>query len=223
VQPGRFLQLGVTDTGCGIRRENLERIFEPFFTTKGPGFGTGLGLANVFRIVAQHHGWLEVDSEINVGTAFRIFLPALDGQVSEDARVASGAEAGKGERILVVEDDASVRSLVRAVLERYGYRVFEAATAAAARQIWQEQLGHFDLLFTDLILPGRMSGSELAELLQLAKPDLRVVYTSGYGGEIVAENLSVEASQGLLKKPFSAGQLAAAVRKSLDERSNHPP
>jgi PAS domain S-box-containing protein len=217
VKPGRFVRLCVLDSGCGIPRENLARIFEPFFTTKESGHGTGLGLATVFRIVAQHHGWVEVDSEINVGTTFRVFLPALDHAAEKTEARAVSPPAGNGERILLLEDDPSVRTIARAVLERFGYHVFEAPTAAAALQLWEDHRGDFDLVVTDLILPFGLSGSELADRLTAAKPELRVIYTSGYSSDIVARNLSVTASRALLQKPYSAEQLASMVRRHLDQ------
>lgn len=216
-KPGRFVQLRVADSGCGIPRENLARIFEPFFTTKEAGRGTGLGLATVFRIVAQHHGWVEVDSEIDVGTTFTVFLPGLDRATAKGETSAVPPRAGNGERILLLEDDISVRTLARAVLERFGYRVFEAATAAAALQLWEDFRGNFDLLVADLILPLGMSGSELAQRLMMAKPELKVIYASGCSSDIVERNLSINASRALLQKPYSAQQLASMVRHHLDQ------
>ncbi|MDB6165150.1 MAG: sensor hybrid histidine kinase [Lacunisphaera sp.] len=219
VKPGRFVRLSVVDSGCGIRRENLSRIFEPFFTTKASGCGTGLGLATVFRIVAQHHGWIEVESEINVGTTFRVFLPAVDRVAAQPGKDSPAALAGKGERILLLEDDPSVRALARAVLDRFGYHVVEASNAAVALQWWEDLRGDFDLLVTDLILPFGLSGSELAQRLMTGKPDLKVIYTSGYDREIVGRNLSPDAGRAFLQKPYSADQLAAMVRRRLDEPS----
>jgi two-component system cell cycle sensor histidine kinase/response regulator CckA len=216
VRPGRFVRLCVADSGCGIPRENLPRIFEPFFTTKEPGRGTGLGLATVFRIASQHHGWVEVDSEINVGTTFRVFLPASDRSAVETAPPAITPQRGRDESILLLEDDPAVRSLARTVLEFFGYQVFEAATASAALQLWNHRGGNFDLLITDLILPLGMSGSELAQELTAAKPRLKVIYTSGYSSEVVARYISPDERRVLLEKPYSAQQLAAIVRLHLD-------
>ncbi len=216
VKPGRFVRLCVVDTGCGIRPENLPRIFQPFFTTKAPGAGTGLGLATVFRIVTEHHGWIEVDSEIDVGTNFQVFLPALESAAAKIETKAPPPATGHGEPILLLAVDASVRTLASAVLERFGYRVFEASTATAALKLWDDRGGDFDLLITDLILPFGISGRELVDRLVRAKPELRVIYMSGYSADVVAQNLSIDAGQAWLQKPYSAEQLAAIVRQSLD-------
>ncbi len=218
--PGRFLCLAVSDSGCGIAPEHLPRIFEPFFTTKDVGRGTGLGLATVFGIVQQHRGWIEVTSEVNQGTEFRVYLPALESSaVRAPAAAPAAAEpvsmAGN-ETILLVEDDAAVRRLARMVLGRHGYRVLEAESGASALQLWSAQTAPVDLLLTDLVMPGGMSGHELAQEMLSRQPGLKVVYTSGYSNDIVNYRLDLEAGRNFLPKPYPAQELAATVRRCLD-------
>jgi two-component system, cell cycle sensor histidine kinase and response regulator CckA len=218
-KPGRYLRLTVSDTGCGIAPEHLPRIYEPFFTTKEVGRGTGLGLATVFGIVQQHNGWIEVTSEVNVGTEFRVYLPALD---SSAVRTPAEAPAARPvsligrETILLVEDDAAVRRLARTVLGRHGYRVLEADCGDSALQLWLAQTGPVDLLLTDLVMPGGMSGHELAQEMLARQPDLKVVYTSGYSNDLVNQRLNLEPGLNFLPKPYPAEELAATVRRCLD-------
>ncbi|MBI2518511.1 MAG: PAS domain S-box protein [Opitutae bacterium] len=217
VSPGRFVCLWVSDTGCGIPRENVPRLFEPFFTTKEVGKGTGLGLATVFGIVQQHHGWIEVDSEVGKGTDFRVFLPALavaGAPVQAEAGVPS--IPGGTETILLVEDDATVRTLVRFVLEHYGYTVLEADGPAAALKIWEAKEQSINLLVTDLVMPGGITGRQLADRLIALRPDLKIIYTSGYSNEVVTQQLTLGPGRTFLHKPYPAHDLALAVRRCFD-------
>jgi two-component system cell cycle sensor histidine kinase/response regulator CckA len=216
VRPGRFIRLSVADTGCGIPAENLAHIFEPFFTTKEPGCGTGLGLATVMRIVTQHHGWIDVQSESGSGTVFQVYLPALDHPPLKTKLHLPPLSHGNGERILLLEDDEAVRAMARLVLEQFGYCVVEAATAPAAMERWEKYNGNFELLVTDLILPGGMSGANVAQRLRSAHPKLKIIYTSGYTSDVVARHLSIGNRDVILQKPFSADALVLAVRNSLD-------
>jgi two-component system cell cycle sensor histidine kinase/response regulator CckA len=214
---GRHVCLTVADTGCGISPETLPRIFEPFFTTKEVGRGTGLGLATVFGIVEQHQGWIEVDSLEGEGTSFKVFLPALSRAALPAGEAEASADAPGGhETILLVEDEPAVRALTRTVLERYGYRVIEAETAVAALARWEREPMDVDLLLTDLVMPGGMSGRDLAEELVTRAPRLRVMYTSGYTAEVVGRLLRLDPGVTLLQKPCTALQLATTVRKCLD-------
>ena len=217
--PGRYLRLAVSDTGCGIAPEHLPRIFEPFFTTKEVGRGTGLGLATVFGIVQQHKGWIEVTSEVNVGTEFRVYLPALDSSAVRTPAEAPGARpvslVGR-ETILLVEDDAAVRRLARTVLGRHGYRVLEADSGDSALRLWSAQTAPVDLLLTDLVMPGGISGHELAQEMLSRQPALKVVYTSGYSNDLVNLRLHLEPGRNFLPKPYPAEELAATVRRCLD-------
>ncbi len=216
---GEFVCLSVTDTGAGIAPENLTRIFEPFFTTKEAGKGTGLGLAIVYAVVSQHEGWIEVESALGAGTRFRVYLPA----VVRTIPAAGGSVEVGGEQlpcgcetILVVEDEVAVRAVARMALRRLGYTVLEAENAPAALRLWSELGANVDLLFTDIVMPGGMSGHELAARLQLMKPELEVLFCSGYTRE--AEQFEPGEGRGLhfLPKPYKAGDLALAVRRVLN-------
>lgn len=215
--PGRYACLSVSDTGCGMAPEVLPRIFEPFFTTKGPAKGTGLGLATLFGIVQQHHGWVSVTTEVGKGTTFKIFLPANEAGVAEIARAAQSTPRGGSEIILVVEDEADVRLLTCAVLERAGYRVLVAHDGIEARRIWQEQSETIDLLYTDIVMPGGVSGPELAAELQRNKPGLRVVFTSGYSADVPRGKFALNEGRNFVRKPCSPRDLMETVRRSLDE------
>jgi two-component system cell cycle sensor histidine kinase/response regulator CckA len=215
---GNFVCLRVTDTGGGIAHEIQNRIFEPFFTTKEVGKGTGLGLATVFGIVQQHRGWIELESEVGCGTTFRVFLPALrKNAVLTAVSETRSAVLGGSETILLVEDEGPVRALAAAALRKRGYHVIEAGSAADALKRWDESQGKVDLLFTDLIMPGGISGKELAEQLLQRRPNLRIVYTTGYSTELIGRQLKLESGRNYLEKPYSIVDLAAAVRRRLDD------
>jgi PAS domain S-box-containing protein len=214
---GRFVCLSVADTGCGIPPENLRRIFEPFFTTKAVGKGTGLGLATVYGIVKQHQGWIEVESEVGKGTAFKVFLPR-SGETAESAQDQPPEKAARGgtETILVVEDEAPVRELVCNVLKGHGYRVLQAESGAGALQIWRDRKEQIDLLLTDLVMPDRLNGRELAEKLWAERPRLKVIFTSGYSAEAVGKDFVLCRGLNYLQKPYHPRKLALAVRDCLD-------
>lgn len=215
---GRFVSLTVKDTGCGMDAQTLERIFEPFFTTKEIGKGTGLGLATVYGIVRQHGGWVEVQSQVNVGTIFTIFLPAANKRASNTDFITKTDDVRGGkENILVVEDEVGLRELVREVLEAYHYGVSVAASGPEALRIWKDANGKFDLMVTDMIMPGGMTGRELAEELKKLKPDLRVVFTSGYTSDFVGKDLGHDRTV-FLPKPYRPPQLAHIVRDCLDDK-----
>jgi two-component system, cell cycle sensor histidine kinase and response regulator CckA len=217
--PGTYVCLDVRDTGCGIAPEHLPHIFEPFFTTKAVGKGTGLGLATVYAIVKQHQGWIEVKSEVGQGTAFRIYLPPAGTAPVGQKTAAAGAKLPTGtETILVVEDETSVRLLVTNQLQRWGYTVLNAATGVAALEVWKEHQAAIDLLLTDIIMPGGMTGRELAEKLRSEKPSLKVIYTSGYSTEILGKALTLTDGINFLQKPYQSAKLAHAVRKCMDEK-----
>jgi PAS domain S-box-containing protein len=216
-RPGTFIRLKVTDTGCGIGPKEMERIFEPFFTTKEVGKGTGLGLATVFGIVAQHHGWIEVESKVNAGATFYIYLPRLPESEKSQTEFSRAPEVRGGkETILLVEDEAPVRSLARTLLERKGYHVIEADSGLSALEIWQEQRDAIDLLFTDMVMPEGISGRELAARLLAEKPGIKVIYTSGYTDDMLGENSPLRNNPNFLEKPFSSHKLLQRVRDCLD-------
>jgi len=217
--------LAVSDTGTGIPPEVLPRIFEPFFTTKPKGAGTGLGLAQVYGIVKQHGGHIEVETEVGQGTTFRVYLPAQRATEVEEAPLeepAAAAVGGKGETILVAEDEERVRDLSRRILESLGYRVLTAENGRKALEVYRsaesacpEQGRRVDLLLTDMIMP-EMGGKELIRELRKVDPHLRVVAMTGY---VLAEDLrqlKEEGSLEVVQKPLDTDTLARIVRHALD-------
>lgn len=213
---GDFIRLSVRDTGCGIAPEHLPRIFEPFFTTKEVGKGTGLGLATVFGIVEQHQGWIEAESEPGRGATFHVYLPKLKKAAPSVSLPAPARVRGGSETILMVEDERALRALTRNALERYGYRVLEAASGPAALDLWSQNAGKIQLLLTDLVMPEGVSGRELAAKLQAEQPELKVIYMSGYPGDVAGQGLSLREDRNFLQKPFSPIKLAELVRAVLD-------
>ncbi len=215
---GNFLSLTVSDTGCGMDRKTLGRIFEPFFSTKAVGKGTGLGLATVYGIVKQHQGWVEVISEVGRGTSFRIFLPPASSvpEIVDETWSPAVPVQGGHEVILLVEDEPVVRELVSEVLQQYHYRVLEAGSGVEALRVWEEQQGRVDLLLTDMVMPEGMSGRELANQLKKRKPQLKVIYTSGYSPEMMDNSFGQGGDTVFLPKPYLPPQLAQMVRQSLD-------
>ena len=216
-RPGRFVCLRVTDTGSGMTKETLNRIFEPFFTTKEVGKGTGLGLATVYGIVKQHQGWLDVSSELCVGTSFQIYFPASDKKVEAPADKPQNKPTVKGgnETILLVEDEPVLRELARVILGDYNYRVIEAGTGAEALKVFEEHKGEVDLLLTDMVMPEGMTGRELAIELRRRKPAIKVIYTSGYSSDIMGGEVYPRDAK-FLQKPYPPPLLAKTVRECLD-------
>lgn len=215
--PGDYVVLSVRDTGTGISEENLAKIFEPFFTTKEQGKGTGLGLSTVFGIVKQHGGCLYVESEPEGGTEFLIYLPVAEGSIPSNAAVERiRNRADLDETILLVEDETSVRLLVRHMLERAGYRVQEAASGVEALRLWESLKDEIDLLFTDIVMPGGINGLELANQLKAITPDLKVIFTSGYSPDIAGRELEFEEGQNFLQKPAPREKVLCTVRQVLD-------
>jgi len=216
VPPGRYALLAVSDTGTGMTPEVRARIFEPFFTTKGPGKGSGLGLATVFGIVKQSGGQIEVRSDVGTGTCFEVYLPQVAAPAETERQVAStGAPVRGHETILLVEDEEGVRKIARLALESHGYKVLGATDGRAAAAVAEAQGEAIDLLVTDLVMP-EMSGRELADLLRARRPDLKVLFMSGYVEDALVRHGLVQAEEAFLHKPFSLGELAARVRDLLD-------
>ncbi len=217
--PGRYVCLTFADTGCGIPAENLPRIFEPFFTTKELDRGTGLGLATVYGIVKQHQGWIEVSSEVNVGTTFQIFLPATsDAAGAVTASPTEQRVIGGTETLLVVEDEVPLLKLMHHILGSYGYEVIGCSTGKEALELWGEHRRKVDLLLTDMILPDGMAGPELADILKSSKPGLKVVYTSGYNTEKLARDFTLDRGSNFIQKPFHARKLAETVYDCLNSK-----
>jgi two-component system cell cycle sensor histidine kinase/response regulator CckA len=212
-----YVCLSVVDGGTGIPAEILPHIFEPFYTTKEVGKGTGLGLATVYGIVQQHHGWVEVESVVGQGTTFHIGLPAT--QTSGDGKKNLPAETAlpRGtETILLVEDEPAVRTLVRNIFQRHGYQVLEADSGRTALAVWREHHRKIDLLLTDLVMPDGLTGLMLAEQLQKERPTLKVIFSSGYSPESVANGFTLAPGNSFLQKPFNPQKLLQAVRDCLE-------
>jgi two-component system cell cycle sensor histidine kinase/response regulator CckA len=214
---GGFVRITVSDTGCGMSPDTLNRVFEPFFTTKEVGKGTGLGLATVYGIIKQHQGWIEVKSEVNRGTTFDIYLPEQESAPPTPVlqRGHAPVQGGK-ETILLVEDEPGVRRLAENVLARHGYQVLSAADGREALDVWQQNSEQIDLLLTDMVMPQGLSGLDLAGQLRIRSPRLKVIYTSGYSVELLESELTLNEGVNFLPKPYPAGQLAAVVRNCLD-------
>jgi CheY-like chemotaxis protein len=218
-RPGKFICLSVSDRGCGIPPQDLGRIFEPFFTTKEVGKGTGLGLATVYGIVKQHHGWIEAESQVNQGATFKVYFPQLDTETDPESasdESGSGVIRGGAETILVVEDEAPVRELVCELLSAYGYKVVQAESGRKALELWKTCREQVDLMLTDLVMPDRVNGRELAEKLWVDRPQLKVIFTSGYSAEAVGKDFVLQPGIHYLQKPYPPGTLAAKVRDCLD-------
>lgn len=216
IKQGPYAILSVEDTGSGIPLDVLPHIFEPFFTTKGPERGSGLGLATVYGIIQQHHGRVAVTSEVGRGTGFAVYLPLHSGAPAkqEPAQAPKEMEGGK-ETILLVEDDPGVRRLAKVFLERLGYCILEADCGPAAIDMWQKHQKSISLLLTDMVMPGGMSGVDLAKNILSIKVDLPVLLISGYSeNHAELERLPGRHSR-FLPKPFQAGDLAEAVKACL--------
>jgi two-component system, cell cycle sensor histidine kinase and response regulator CckA len=215
-RPGQFICLTVADTGCGMSAATLSHMFEPFFTTKETGQGTGLGLATIYGIVKQHQGWVLVESQIGQGSTFTIFLPCA----LEPAEATPGVDpldmALGDETILVVEDEPALRELVVNILELCGYRTFQAGTGQEGLQMWEQHRSEIDLLLTDMVMPGGMSGPQLAERLQAQDPDLKVIYTSGYSPGMAGKDIALLEGFNFLPKPYPPRRLTHLVRECLD-------
>ncbi len=219
VTPGRYALLSITDSGIGMTPEEQSRAFEPFFTTKEVGKGTGLGLATVHGVVAQSGGHIWLYSEPGEGTTFKIYLP-VDMDAEERATAPhdpAARDLAGSETILIVEDEPTVRTLARRVLQRYGYRVHEAENPDQAVRASHRIDGPLHLLLTDVVMPGA-SGRQLARQLSLERPDLRVLYMSGYTDNAIVHHGVLDPGTSLLEKPFTAEGLARKVREILDAR-----
>src|SRR6202522_4244317 len=218
LRAGEYVLLSISDTGFGMDSETQSHIFEPFFTTKGPK-GTGLGLSTVYGIIKQSGGYIWVYSESGKGTTFKIYLPRVADAVESPALVAVPAESVAAEpgteTVLLVEDEANLRYLARQFLEKQGYRVIEAADGAVAMQIAVAHEGVIHLLLTDVIMPG-MNGKELAQRVSEIRPNVKILYMSGYTENVIGRNGMLDAGVRLLQKPFNLRDLKDKVREVLD-------
>jgi nitrogen-specific signal transduction histidine kinase/CheY-like chemotaxis protein len=220
--PGRYVSLAVQDTGCGMTLDVLARVFEPFFTTKGPAKGTGLGLSTVYGLVQQSGGYLTVESTPGVGTTVTTYLPTVDDVVESAAGRPRSAQTLEGtETILLVEDEAGVRNLMRKILERYGYRVLHARDADQAIAIEDDYRGAIHLLVSDMIMPG-LSGPDLAQRIVRRRPAIKVLFVSGYASREALDFGVSSQNARFLQKPFRPETLAEKVRERLDGDVGQP-
>jgi CheY-like chemotaxis protein len=208
----------MTDSGIGMDSETMARAFEPFFTTKEKGKGTGLGLSTVYGVVKQSGGYIDIFSSPGSGTTFEIYLPRIDEVVTLSAPCQGGAGSFEGkETILLAEDEASLRRLTRATLEQSGYQVLEAKDGVEALAVSEACDRPIDLLLTDVVMPG-MGGLALARELTRRRPEMKVVYMSGYTGQGVGTQGPIDPGSDFLSKPFTRVVLARKIREALDRR-----
>ena len=219
-QLGRHVCLTVKDSGCGMDEVTLGRIFEPFFTTKEPGKGTGMGMATVYGVLKQHNGWSEVESEPRRGTVVRAYLPISDGVVEkkpvESDKVPPPPAPTGDITILLVEDEEMLREFVSTALTSLGYHVLSAANGQEALEVWATKRADIDLLLTDVVMPESISGRDLAHKLIMEKPDLKVIFTSGYSAELIGPEFEQEKEHGFLSKPYLTDHLAKYVATRLN-------
>jgi two-component system, cell cycle sensor histidine kinase and response regulator CckA len=215
VTQGRYVMLAVSDTGIGMDEATRGRIFEPFFTTKGPGQGTGLGLSTVYGIVAQSEGHIRVYSEPGRGSTFRAYFPAVSEPIAEPARDAEIPPARGQETVLLVEDEEMVRRVAREILEAQGYTVLVASNGHEAAQAAAQHPEPIDLLLTDVVMPG-MSGRVVADRLAASRPEIKVLFMSGYTDGAIAHHGVLDPRMAYLAKPFTVDSLSARVREVLD-------
>jgi len=215
VKPGPYVMLAVSDTGAGMSQEVLDKVFEPFFTTKDVGKGSGLGLSMVYGFVKQSGGHIRIYSEVGHGTTIKLYLPPARGLPESTSAAAPALPVGN-ETIMVVEDDALVRDFVTAQLQSLGYRTVNAANGPAALKLIEGGQA-FDLLFTDVIMPGGMSGRDLADKVRARRPGTRVLYTSGYTDNAIVHQGRLDPGVLLLTKPYRKAQLADMIRRALSE------
>jgi signal transduction histidine kinase/CheY-like chemotaxis protein len=215
---GQYVMIAVSDTGGGMDSATLDRAFEPFFTTKDIGRGTGLGLSQVYGFVLQSRGYVRIYSEIGQGTVVKLYLPrriGADDAPDTDVDAHRSTANGEGETVLVVEDHEDLRAYSAGAVREMGYRVFEAADAKAALAILDSDVS-IDLLFTDVVLPGGMNGRQLADAALKSRPDLKVLFTTGYTRNAIVHNGQLDPGIQLLGKPFTYSDLAAKLRAVLD-------
>jgi two-component system, cell cycle sensor histidine kinase and response regulator CckA len=216
---GSFVCLRVTDTGCGMDGETMNRIFEPFFTTKEVGKGTGLGLATVYGIVKQHEGWIEVASQLGKGSTFTVFFPATDQLAEPKAQEPGmGLEVPRGqETILIVEDEPVLRDMAHTILKGCGYNILQAGSGVEALRVWADHQSGIDLVLTDMIMPEGLSGMDLADKLLASKPGLKLIIASGYSMDNLDTVFLRKGHGAFLQKPYTHATLAKAVRDCLDQ------
>ena len=218
-EPGEYVVLSVEDNGCGMDRETQARIFEPFFTTKGLGAGTGLGLATVYGIVKQNHGFINVYSEPGRGSIFRIYFPRFTGAAAiTEKSIQAGAPKSRGETILLVEDDPRMLAATSAMLAELGYRYLAAGSAEYALRITNEHIGEINILLTDVIMP-EINWRELHQRFREMIPGIPCLYMSGYTANIISTHGVLDEGTHFIQKPFSLKELGTKIRQTLDAAS----
>jgi signal transduction histidine kinase/ActR/RegA family two-component response regulator len=221
---GKFVCLTVSDNGCGIEPEAMGHLFEPFFTTKEVGKGTGLGLATVYGIVKEHHGWIDVQSEVGAGATFRCYLPVSEQEREQPPKAEPKPPCRSGtETILLAEDDATLRQMMAENLALLGYRVVASDSGPAALEVWHREQGRIDLLLTDLVMPGGMRGHDLAAELKRSNPKLKIIYTTGHSPGVAGNQAALEEGVNFLPKPYPPDKLAEIVRRCLDGQATNAP
>jgi CheY-like chemotaxis protein len=214
---GDYFRLSVSDSGCGIAPEHLPHIFDPFFTTKDVGKGTGLGLASVFGIIEQHHGWVEAESRLGRGTTISLYFPRVSqsAHVDEVPQTVSLPVNGH-ETILVAEDETAILQVLKLLLSGHGYTVLEAPSGTVALDIWRQSRSSIDLLLTDMVMPEGLSGIDLAKQMRKEIPELRIIFCSGYSPEFFEGKFVLGAHDYFLHKPYDPNDLLLLIRKALD-------
>ena len=218
-EPGDYVVLSVSDDGCGMTPEALSRLFEPYYTTKEAGRGTGLGLATIYGIVRQNGGQIQVQSEPQVGTTFRVYLPRYRSAPEVPREPEAPSPVGGGETVLLVEDEPSILRMTELMLRRLGYRVRTAGTPEEARELADRWGGEIRLLLTDVVMPGQ-NGRDLALELQVRLPHLRVLFMSGYTSDVIAPHGVLDPGVPFIQKPFSLQDLGEAIRTALDRKGS---
>jgi CheY-like chemotaxis protein len=215
LDPGKYVRVSVTDTGAGMDKPTRERIFEPFFTTKEVGRGTGLGLASAYGIIKNHNGVIDVESEVDQGTTFRIYLPISNKKVlMEDT---AGGIAYKGrETILLVDDEEMIADIGKRMLEKLGYRVLLAESGTNALNVYENHRDSIDMIILDMIMPG-LGGSETFDRLKAMDPSIRVLLSSGYSLNGQASQIMKRGCNGFIQKPFNIEQISKTIREILDK------
>lgn len=216
VEPGNYVEITFSDNGCGISKENLLHIFEPFFTTKEVGKGTGLGLATVYGIVHQNKGFIDVESQVGKGTTFRIYFPQFENKNKQEEVLHSNISMGNGETVLLVEDDLQVLWITENMLNSLNYRVIPANNTDLALKAAHEQKDNIKLLITDIVMPG-LNGYELALRLQNICPGIKILYMSGYTGDIIAKKGLLAKDMNFMPKPFTIETLSKKVKETIEK------
>jgi two-component system, cell cycle sensor histidine kinase and response regulator CckA len=215
---GEYVCLSVADTGSGMDESTVEHIFEPFFTTKEIGRGTGLGLATVHGIVNQHGGWVEVESVVGQGSKFYVFIPAIPSKSDSLEAMKTKVAVGEQETILLVEDEANLRKITALSLRRIGYQVLEAVNGAEALEVWANSSAKIDLLMSDMVMPGGMTGLELTNKLREKNPNLKVIIVSGYSSEGIPKDLIASRQIVTVQKPYQLESLSIVIRECLNRK-----